>query len=221
MSVDKKTTALPGGLASPARRALDAAGINHLEDLAALTEAELGALHGIGPKALDLLRSEMKQHGLAFARPAATGAKALPARADIKSASGVPGKESLVRSPDPLGQLFASLKELLLPYAPPLSVMNETPRRIDLVSVKPLVIEGRKRTELYFASLIIQKDYVGFYFMPVYGAPEMKVLFAPRLLGLLKGKSCFHIRRLDDELREQVRQALQEGFSMYQKRGWV
>ncbi len=39
--------------------------------------------------------------------------------------------------------------------------------------------------------------------MPVYAAPEMKQVFAPELLVLLKGKSCFHIKSLDARLMAQ------------------
>jgi len=38
--------------------------------------------------------------------------------------------------------------------------------------VKDLVIAGRKCKEVFFAGLIIQKSYVGFYFMPVYTDAE-------------------------------------------------
>lgn len=58
---------LPIGLAKPARRALAAAGYWRLEQLAELSEAELKQLHGIGPKALDLLRHALSAKGLSFA----------------------------------------------------------------------------------------------------------------------------------------------------------
>jgi DNA-binding protein H-NS len=45
-------TDLPARIGAPARRALDAAGYTHLEQLAGITEAELAKLHGMGPKAL-------------------------------------------------------------------------------------------------------------------------------------------------------------------------
>ena len=41
---------LPEGMGSPARRALTAAGIETLEDLTRISEAELMKLHGMGPK---------------------------------------------------------------------------------------------------------------------------------------------------------------------------
>lgn len=117
--------------------------------------------------------------------------------------------------------IFKALKALLEPYRPPLAAKVEDERRFELWSVKDLVIEGRKRSEVFFASAIIQKGYVGFYFMPVYTAPEMTSLFRPELLSRLKGKSCFHIKRLDALLLEQIRAALQDGYALYQKRGWV
>jgi hypothetical protein len=91
----------------------------------------------------------------------------------------------------------------------------------DLWSIKDLVIEGRKRKEVYFAGLIIQKGYVGFYFMPVYGDTDLKPVFASELLKLLKGKSCFHVKKLTPELLDQVRSALRIGYEAYQARGWV
>ena len=96
-----------------------------------------------------------------------------------------------------LNTIFQSLKDLLSPYAPPLVPKMDDASHYDLWSIKDLVIEGRKRKEVYFAGLIIQKGYVGFYFMPVYADTDLKAVFAPELLKLLKGKSCFHIKKLD------------------------
>jgi hypothetical protein len=38
---------------------------------------------------------------------------------------------------------------------------------------------------------------------------------------MLKGKSCFYIRRLDPSLKRQIRDALAEGYRLYKQRGWV
>ena len=120
-----------------------------------------------------------------------------------------------------LDEIFSTLKGLMQPYAPPLQPKKDEAGDYDLWSVRDLEIDGRKRKEVYFCGLIIQKGYVGFYYMPVYADTDLKQVFGPRLLGLLKGKSCFHIRRLDDELVEQIRSALQVGFKAYRERGWV
>ncbi len=116
---------------------------------------------------------------------------------------------------------FKELRMLLKPYQPPLVPRMDDASHFDLWSVKDVEIAGRKRKEVYFAGAIIQKSFVGFYYMPVYGSPEMKRLFAPELLALLKGKSCFHLKTLDARLLRQIKLALAAGFKLYKKNGWV
>jgi hypothetical protein len=53
-------------LAAPARRALAAAGYNHLEDLTEVEESEIAGLHGMGPKAVEALRGALRERGLSF-----------------------------------------------------------------------------------------------------------------------------------------------------------
>ncbi|MDP3854444.1 hypothetical protein [Phenylobacterium sp.] len=53
-------------LAKPAQRALAGAGVVHLEDLTERTEAQIAALHGMGPNALGALRNALASKGLAF-----------------------------------------------------------------------------------------------------------------------------------------------------------
>ena len=63
--------AFPRGVSGPALRALHAAGVRSVGDLAGWTEADLAALHGMGPKALGLLRAALAQQGRRFRPPAA------------------------------------------------------------------------------------------------------------------------------------------------------
>jgi DNA-directed RNA polymerase alpha subunit len=56
----------PAGLSAPAQRALANAGYTRLEQLAAISEAELLKLHGMGPKSLPLLREALAAKGLSF-----------------------------------------------------------------------------------------------------------------------------------------------------------
>jgi len=58
------------GLARPGLRALAGAGITSLGQLARFTEADLLALHGVGPNGVAKIRTAMKEAGIAFAKPA-------------------------------------------------------------------------------------------------------------------------------------------------------
>lgn len=60
-------TPLPSGLGAPADRALAAAGISSIEDVAGWREAALAELHGVGPRAVAGLRAALARTGLGFA----------------------------------------------------------------------------------------------------------------------------------------------------------
>lgn len=58
---------LPDDLSRPAQQALAAAGYTRLEQLARVSEDDILALHGIGPKTIPQLRSALADIGLSFA----------------------------------------------------------------------------------------------------------------------------------------------------------
>lgn len=119
-------------------------------------------------------------------------------------------------------EIYNRLKLILKKYENPLESKMDLDSKYDLWSFKDSVIEGKKRKEVFFAGLIIQSSYVGFYYMPVYSEPErMKKMFSPELLKLLKGKSCFHIKKLDEELEKQIEDALEKGYDLYKEKGWI
>jgi deazaflavin-dependent oxidoreductase (nitroreductase family) len=69
LKTDKPKHDLPPGLSQPALRALSAAGYTHLEQFTTIKEADLLELHGMGPKAIGLIRSALNAKGLSFADP--------------------------------------------------------------------------------------------------------------------------------------------------------
>ena len=56
----------PAGLSAPALRALAGAGYTRLDQLADVREVDLKRLHGMGPKALTVLREALRAAGLSF-----------------------------------------------------------------------------------------------------------------------------------------------------------
>jgi hypothetical protein len=120
-----------------------------------------------------------------------------------------------------LTEIFQRLKVLLKEYEGPYTPMFDLDTKYELWSIKPLEIEGRKRKEVFFAGLIIQRKYVGFYYMPIYTDPGLKDMFKPELQTLLQGKSCFHFKELDTKLEKEVQKALKVGHKLYKRLGWV
>lgn len=60
------TSDFPREIGNPARNALEHAGYLRLKQLTKVTEAELAQLHGMGPKALGILRTALKANGWSF-----------------------------------------------------------------------------------------------------------------------------------------------------------
>ena len=122
---------------------------------------------------------------------------------------------------DKLVDIFNRLKMILKRFENPLKPKFDLDSKYDLWSFKEIEIEGRKRKEIYFAGIIIQSKWVGFYYMPIYTDTDLADVFKPELLKLLKGKSCFRIKELDSELEAHIEEALEKGYKLYEKRGWI
>jgi DNA-directed RNA polymerase alpha subunit len=66
-SPDYPSTDFPLTIGKVAMRNLHVAGYFRLEQLTHVTERELLKMHGIGPKAVRLLRAALEENGLSFA----------------------------------------------------------------------------------------------------------------------------------------------------------
>ncbi|MFV2104823.1 DNA-binding protein [Micromonospora sp. LOL_024] len=67
--MDSSLDTLPK-ISAPATRALNAAGYTALRQLAGVPRAELARLHGMGPKALDIIDAALEQHNLGLSADA-------------------------------------------------------------------------------------------------------------------------------------------------------
>lgn len=129
--------------------------------------------------------------------------------------------------PQALESVYRQLRELFQEHAPPFKLCTGQVRGksdAHLVAPQPVVIPGSyggKPRPVTMASLILQKGYVGFHYVPVYMEPRLRAELSPKLVKLLKGKSCFHITKLDEGLRKDVEHALEQGRKYFQGRGWM
>src|SRR5262245_52392050 len=103
-----------------------------------------------------------------------------------KSETGIKYADKSAGQPE-LTPIFEAIKKLLLPYEKGAIKLISSGGQVGLISKKPVEILGRKKDELWFASVLVQKGYVGFYYMPVYADPKVKELIKPELLKCLKG----------------------------------
>ena len=138
-----------------------------------------------------------------------------PAKARIKAETGT------------LDDVYGKLHGILSRYAPPFKATSgEIRAKKDLHLKIPKAVSvpgayGGKPVHLAMASIILQKSYVGFYFMPVYMNAPMKKKLSPSLVKLLKGKTCFYVKKLHAELIAAIENALELGVKKFKERGWL
>ena len=116
---------------------------------------------------------------------------------------------------------FEKIKSMYQQFVPPLSIMMETSERYDLYSAKEVEIKNRRYKEIYFGSVILKPKYTGFYFMPVYLFPEMLNDIPETLKKLQTGKSCFHIKKYDEDIFKAIEKLMKAGFATYKKHKYV
>lgn len=118
-------------------------------------------------------------------------------------------------------EIFDRLRNMFQQFVPPLAVMMETSDRYDLYSAKEVEIKKRSYKEIYFGSVILKPKYTGFYFMPIYLFPEMLNDIPETLKKLQTGKSCFHIKKFDEEIFYAIENLMKAGFAIYKKHKYV
>ena len=126
-----------------------------------------------------------------------------------------------------LESVYFEIEGILRRHAPPflfkdLGVRNKKSAHITVP--KPVAIPGSyggKPVSVPLAAVILQKGYVGLYLMCVYMNKEANKKLSPNLMKLLQGKTCFHVKKLDDGLRVDIDVALELGTKVYKERGWL
>lgn len=119
--------------------------------------------------------------------------------------------------------IFNKLKENLESITPPfISTVGNDPNSYELIGNTPVPYGSTKKIVpgMYFASIVIRKDSVVFYFFPCYSFPNL-IETIPILAKCLKGKTCFHFTKEDQINEKELSQLLKKGMSIWKKEGYI
>ncbi len=97
---------------------------------------------------------------------------------------------------------------------PPLRVRKEGENGIEVCGTKETMQGKQKVDGYYFASTVQKPKDIRLYFFPIYTDPDLYQL-SEELQKMLKGKSCFHIKRLNDSLKSELQEMIQKGIDRY------
>lgn len=119
--------------------------------------------------------------------------------------------------PSALPAVFACLRDMLKKFEPAMVCQQESENDYSLDSG---VIMGNQKP-MFFASVSLKKNQVSFYLMPVYVFPELLMGLSSELNKCLKGKSCFHFKRMDHVLFDELLELTEAGFRRFQEAGYL
>lgn len=148
---------------APAERALIEAGYSRLKQLTKVTETELGKLHGMGPRALRILREALEAKGLSFAQAgkprAAKDAKASGVAAFMKALDH-PFKAEVETIRDIIKGVNKDITEEIKWKAPSFSYMGEYLVTFNLRDMKRIHLVFHNPMIPRIKSHLLEGDYV-------------------------------------------------------------
>ena len=105
-------------------------------------------------------------------------------------------------------EVYARLRALLEPYAPPLFVTADGPKGY----VLDMAPEGHRDPSTWFGGTRLGARYVSYYLMPVYVQPSLLGGISPELRRRMQGKSCFNFTKVDEPLFAELAELTRAGF---------
>ena len=128
-----------------------------------------------------------------------------------------------------LTEIFIVVKNMLEKHSEGLTVKNSIigskaklkKPTFHLYGSKEVSIIGKKPQLTYLAGVIQQKNYVSFYFSPVYSHPKDFQRINSELKAFLKGKNCFNFDKINENLLVELEKTLVEGIKKYEEIGWI
>src|SRR6266542_5630001 len=111
---------------------------------------------------------------------------------------------------DGFAETFAALRAILEPHAKRMTVTVDEPGRYQLASSTMTDRDGRP---LFCAAVQINKNYVSYHLMPVYGNKALRDSLSASLKKRMQGKSCFNFTTVEPEQLKELAVVTKKGIA--------
>lgn len=120
-----------------------------------------------------------------------------------------------------LKEIRESLVAQFQDFLTPLQVRKSSYECYEL-SGRIKAMQGKQEVDgFYFASVVPKPKDIRLYFFPIYTHPAEYTSLSDELKKCLKGKSCFHIKKLSDQMEEEIKGMIQKGVDLYLRDGLI
>ncbi len=119
-----------------------------------------------------------------------------------------------------LSTIQTTLINILKSHQPLLKITAETDEKFEVTGTVE-AMQGKKKVDgIYFSTVLPKPKDIRFYFFPTYThADELKKDMPENLKKCLKGKSCFHIKSMDESLQSAIEALVEKAVVLYKKDG--
>lgn len=107
--------------------------------------------------------------------------------------------------------LFASLRDLLLPYSASLQIVHDEEHHF-YANCQQLDAKGKAQ---FFGAVKVSGRKHAFHFMPIYNFPELLADISPELKKRMQGKSCFNFEKAEPALLDELKRLVERGAARY------
>ena len=118
-------------------------------------------------------------------------------------------------------EIREKLVDILKEYIGVLRINSDTYEKFEVSGTIP-AMQGKKKVDgFYFASVVPKPKDVRFYFFPTYTHKDQLGELTEDLQKALKGKSCFHIKKIDETLEKNLKALVKNSIKLYQADGLI
>ena len=119
-----------------------------------------------------------------------------------------------------VAEIQETLKDILKAHVPTLRIRKDEPTVLEMCGTKE-VMQGKQKVDgYYFASVMPKAKDCRLYYFPIYTHKD-EFSLSDDLQKTLKGKSCFHFKKLSPEMEKEIGEMVKTGVELYDKNGLI
>jgi len=118
-------------------------------------------------------------------------------------------------------EIDLALRTLIKAHEDKLQLRKDDSAGLEAAGTIPTMQGKQKVDGHYFASVIPKPKDCRLYFFPIYTDVDAFTDLDPALRKCLKGKSCFHIKKLSPEMETELKEMIEKGVELYEKDGLI
>jgi hypothetical protein len=114
--------------------------------------------------------------------------------------------------------IFYRLRDILINYEAVLVLKANTESNYSLDTCK---MHPSNKKQIFFGAAQINKNYVSYHLMPIYGCPDLNQQVSEELRKRMQGKSCFNFKVEDEDLFKQLESLTAQGYAKFKDLNWA